>query len=192
MIAPVFEEAMMAGLPQIREAGWFITDRETDPVRHLFIRLEERMDGTGSWTLELHRCRTRPGTPSAVKHEYGNEDDARAALTLIYALSRHLDGAADWQPATTETDAGAPAQSSRPSRSSSFGVSTKRGPRVRLSKLAGDHPLRHGRSPITAPASADSPRCRGLSRLYRARCARDRRRRKSDGAGHAAPGREPV
>jgi hypothetical protein len=54
----------VTGIPQLREAGWFVTGSDRDPVRHLFVRMEEHMDGTGVWTVELHECRGAAVTPA--------------------------------------------------------------------------------------------------------------------------------
>jgi hypothetical protein len=40
-------DAGVTGIPQLREAGWFVTGSDRHPVRHLFVRMEEHMDGTG-------------------------------------------------------------------------------------------------------------------------------------------------
>jgi hypothetical protein len=79
----------------VREAGWFVTGRDDDPVRHMFVRLEERMDGTGTWTLELHLCADEDGRATNV---YSDESDARAALDAIYRLSRQLGELPTWDP----------------------------------------------------------------------------------------------
>ena len=89
----------MAGAPQLREAGWFVTGRDADPVRHLFVRLEERTDGSGTWTVELHLCQARRNQPGAAMQIYATEADARAALQAIYRLSRHLIDLPTWDPA---------------------------------------------------------------------------------------------
>jgi hypothetical protein len=86
----------VAGAPQLREAGWFVTGRDADPVRHLFIRLEERTDGSGTWTVELHLCQARRDRPGTAMRTYATEADARAALQAIYQLSRHLVDLPTW------------------------------------------------------------------------------------------------
>ncbi len=85
--------AVMAGIPQLREAGWLITGDDRDPVRHLFVRMEETMDGSGVWTVELHECRGRRGDAGKAMHRYATEADARAA---IYQLSRHVAPLPTW------------------------------------------------------------------------------------------------
>jgi hypothetical protein len=82
-------------LPRIREVGWFKTGRDGPggsgryADRHLFVRLQQDMNGTGEWTLELHDC--RQGADGRVMRVYDNEHDARAALDLVYALARHVE-----------------------------------------------------------------------------------------------------
>ncbi|MEV6930885.1 hypothetical protein AB0M46_41225 [Dactylosporangium sp. NPDC051485] len=88
----------MVGIPQLREAGWLITGDDRDPVRHLFIRLEETMDGSGVWTLELADCRRRASDGGHVMHRYSCEANARTATVAIYALSRHLAPLPIWDP----------------------------------------------------------------------------------------------
>lgn len=84
----------MTWLPRIREVGWFITGRDGPDGsyryadRHLFASLQQDMNGTAEWTLELRDCRSAAG--GHVTRVYANEDDARAALACIYALTRHL------------------------------------------------------------------------------------------------------
>jgi hypothetical protein len=80
----------VAGVPQLREAGWLITGPDRDPVRHLLARLCEYVDGSGTWTLELFECRGRHGEAGKAMRRYASEHDARLALALIYRLSRHL------------------------------------------------------------------------------------------------------
>jgi hypothetical protein len=92
----------MAGIPRIREAGWFITDSDRDPVRHLFVRLEQYMDGSGAWTLELHECRGRRGVAGKAEHRYATETDARTALVGICALSNHLAPLPTWTDSKAE------------------------------------------------------------------------------------------
>lgn len=48
------------------------------------------MDGTGVWTVELHECWGRRGAAGKAMRSYPSESQARAALDLIYQLSRHL------------------------------------------------------------------------------------------------------
>jgi hypothetical protein len=93
----------VSGIPQLREASWFVTGRDQDPVRHLFLRLQERMDGSGVWTVELHRCAVRRADGGAVDREYRAEADARTAVRLIYALTKHLVDMPTWAPDVTET-----------------------------------------------------------------------------------------
>jgi hypothetical protein len=52
----------MAGTPQVREPGWSVTGHDDDRACHLFVRLEERMDGGRTWTLDPHRCGARDGS----------------------------------------------------------------------------------------------------------------------------------
>lgn len=92
----------MGGIPQLRVAGWFITDSDRDPVRHLFLRVEQTMDGTGVWTVELHECRGRLGTAGKAMHRYPTEADARAAVDLILQLSRHLVPLPCWDSGRSE------------------------------------------------------------------------------------------
>lgn len=88
----------MVGAPRLREAGWFVTGDDRDPVRHLFVRLEELMDGSGVWTLELQECRGRRGEAGRAMRRYNNESDARTALRLVYVLSSHLAPLPGWDP----------------------------------------------------------------------------------------------
>jgi hypothetical protein len=69
----------------LREVGWLVTGDDPDPVPHLFVRMEEAMDGSGTWTVELSECRGRCGTAGNAPHRYSAEADARAALAAIYA-----------------------------------------------------------------------------------------------------------
>jgi hypothetical protein len=92
----------VAGIPQLREAGWLITGKDQDPVRHLFVRMEECMDGSGVWTVELHECRGRRGEAGRAMHRYAAEGDARAALSAIYRLSRYLPPLPTWDPQRLE------------------------------------------------------------------------------------------
>jgi hypothetical protein len=95
----------MTGIPQLREAGWFITGSDRDPVRHLFVRLEESMDArTCGWTVELHECRGRRGEAARARRSYVTEADARAALNVIYRLSRHLAPLCTWDPQMSEPE----------------------------------------------------------------------------------------
>jgi hypothetical protein len=93
---------VMAGIPQLREAGWLITGDDRDPVRHLFVRMEESMDGSGVWTVELHECRGRRGDAGKAMHRYAIQADARAALAAIYLLSRYLAPLPTWDPQRVE------------------------------------------------------------------------------------------
>jgi hypothetical protein len=84
----------MTWLPRIREVGWFVTGHDGPAGsyryadRHLFVRLQQDLNGSGEWTLELREChRAADGHVSRV---YGDEHDARATLACIYALSKHL------------------------------------------------------------------------------------------------------
>jgi hypothetical protein len=80
----------MVGLPQLRTAGWLITGTDADPVRHLFLRLTETVDGSGVWTVELQECRGRRGQAGTAMRSYPNEVDARTAVQLICQLSCYL------------------------------------------------------------------------------------------------------
>jgi hypothetical protein len=95
-------DRIVAGIPQLREAGWLITGKDHDPVRHLLVRMQEHMDGTGTWTVELYECRGRRGDAGNAMHSYVTETDARAALNAIYQLSRHLTPLPTWQPQKVE------------------------------------------------------------------------------------------
>lgn len=90
------------GLPQPRESSWFITGKDSDPVRHLFLLLEERMDGTGIWTLKLRLCLARREDASTAEQQYDTEAQARTALQAIYTLSRYLCPLPTWDPETFE------------------------------------------------------------------------------------------
>ena len=79
-----------------------ITGNDRDPVRYLFVRMEEHVDGTGAWTVELHECRGRRGDPGKAKHSYATETEARAALNAIYQLSRRLVLLPTWDPQEME------------------------------------------------------------------------------------------
>jgi hypothetical protein len=52
--------------------------------------MEEHMDGTGVWTVELHECWGRRGAAGKAMHGYPSASQAGEALHLIYQLSRHL------------------------------------------------------------------------------------------------------
>ncbi|MEU4570740.1 hypothetical protein [Micromonospora sp. NPDC023956] len=72
----------MAGIPQLREAGWlYAPGDDYVPVAH--VRLEERVDGTG-WDLYL----SDPASAPSEHARYGDEAEARAALDRIYAAGR--------------------------------------------------------------------------------------------------------
>lgn len=73
----------MPGAPQLREVAWLVTGPDRDPVRHLYVRLEERMDGSGVWTLGVREC---SGLGRKTMRCYGNEADARDRLQAVYAL----------------------------------------------------------------------------------------------------------
>ncbi|GAB3861682.1 hypothetical protein ACFPIJ_12030 [Dactylosporangium cerinum] len=92
----------MVGIPQLREAGWLITGTDRDPVRHLFVRLEETMDGSGLWTVELSDCRRPASEGGHIMHRYRCEAHARSAVAAIYALSRHLEPLPTWDPQRCE------------------------------------------------------------------------------------------
>lgn len=84
----------MSWSPRVREAGWFKTGRDGPPgshryaCLHLFVRLEQDMNGSGEWTLNLHDC--RQGQEGQVDKVYTSEVHAREALACIYALTKHL------------------------------------------------------------------------------------------------------
>jgi hypothetical protein len=65
-----------------------VADR--DPVRYLFLRMEQTVDGSGEWTVELSDCRRRVNEGGHGMHRYEGEAEARTAVAAIYALSRHL------------------------------------------------------------------------------------------------------
>ena len=90
---------LVTGIPQLREAGWLITGPDKDPVRHLFTRLEEHMDDSGIWTVELRECRGRGGKAA---HSYPTESEARDSLDMIYRLSRHLAPLPTWDQGQVE------------------------------------------------------------------------------------------
>jgi hypothetical protein len=97
VFVPMYEyDDRVPGIPQVREAGWFVTGSDRDPVRHLFVRMEEHMDGSGVWTVELHECRGRRGEGGKAMHRYPSESQAKEALHLIYQLSRHLAPLPTW------------------------------------------------------------------------------------------------
>lgn len=85
---------IMSWLPRLREVGWFKTGRDGPEGsyryadEHPFVRLEQDMNGSGEWTLELRDC--RQGADGRVRRVYRNERDARTALACLYALTRHL------------------------------------------------------------------------------------------------------
>jgi hypothetical protein len=81
------------GIPLRREAGWFVTGPDRDPVRHLFVRVTEHMDGSGRWSVELHECR---GQARKVMRTYDTGSEARTALDLICRLARHLAPLSTW------------------------------------------------------------------------------------------------
>jgi hypothetical protein len=58
------------------------------------------MDGTGTWTLELHQCGNREGGKAT--NIYQSEADARTALGAIYELSRHVCDLPTWDPTITQ------------------------------------------------------------------------------------------
>jgi hypothetical protein len=81
----------MAWLPRIRAAGWLVTGRDGPEgsyrylTRHLFVRLEQHMDGSGRWSLEVADCAR--GADGRVIRVYDGEQDARQALASVQALS---------------------------------------------------------------------------------------------------------
>lgn len=83
----------MPGEPQVREAGWFITGTDRDPIYHLFVRLWERMDGSG-WRLDVRECRG----PHQATRVYETEDDARFVLQAIYQLAEKAPPLATREP----------------------------------------------------------------------------------------------
>ncbi|WP_327007576.1 hypothetical protein OHA72_10080 [Dactylosporangium sp. NBC_01737] len=86
----------MVGIPQLREVGWLVTGPDRDPVRYLFLRVEEFVDGSGVWSVELHECRGRRDAAGRARHSYPSEADARAALAVIYRLSEFLEPLPTW------------------------------------------------------------------------------------------------
>ncbi|GAB3852243.1 hypothetical protein ACFPIJ_42280 [Dactylosporangium cerinum] len=92
----------MVGIPQLREASWLITGTDRDPVRHLFVRLEEAVDGSGVWTVELSDCRLHTRDGGHAIHRYNCEADARMAVALIHTLGTHLDPLPTWNPQQRE------------------------------------------------------------------------------------------
>jgi hypothetical protein len=86
-------DLVVSWTPHLREASWFMTGRDGPEGshryadRHLFLRVEQDMNGTGEWTVELRDCH-RAGR--GIKRTFRSEQDARTATTCIYALTRHL------------------------------------------------------------------------------------------------------
>lgn len=64
--------------------------------------MEERVDGSGVWIVELHECRGRHGDAGKAMHSYPSESSARDALDLIYRLSRHLMALPTWNEQQVE------------------------------------------------------------------------------------------
>lgn len=64
--------------------------------------MEETVDGSGQWTVELSDCRRRAGEGGHVMHHYRHEGDARAAVAAVYALSRHLEPLPTWNTRHSE------------------------------------------------------------------------------------------
>jgi hypothetical protein len=56
--------------------------------RHLLVRLQQDMNGTGEWTLQLRVCHR--AADGHVTRVYVEKDDACTALACIYALARRL------------------------------------------------------------------------------------------------------
>jgi hypothetical protein len=86
-------DLVVSWTPHLREASWFMTGHNGPEGshcyadRHLFLRVEQDMNGTGEWTVELQDCH-RAGR--GIKRTFGSEQDARTATTCIYSLTRHL------------------------------------------------------------------------------------------------------
>jgi hypothetical protein len=86
-------DLIVSWTPRLREASWFMTGRDGPEGsrryadRHLFLRVEQDLNGTGEWTVELRDCH-RAG--SWIKRTFSSEQDARTATACIYALTRHL------------------------------------------------------------------------------------------------------
>ncbi|GAA3449708.1 hypothetical protein GCM10018962_15410 [Dactylosporangium matsuzakiense] len=93
---------IVVGIPKLREAGWLITGTDRDPVRHLFFRVEQTLDGTGEWTVELSDCRRRADDGGRTQRRYSCETDARTALAAVLTLSRHLPPLPTWDPQLCE------------------------------------------------------------------------------------------
>jgi hypothetical protein len=74
-----------------------ITGSDRDPLRHLFLRVEEAMDGSGVWTVELFECRGRRGEAGKVLRRFDGEADARRAVDLVCRLSRYLVPLPTWE-----------------------------------------------------------------------------------------------
>jgi hypothetical protein len=72
----------VAGIPQVREAGWLYADGD-DYVPAAHVRLEERTDGTG-WDVYL----ADPASGPSQHARYPDEDAARAELARVYAAGR--------------------------------------------------------------------------------------------------------
>jgi hypothetical protein len=73
-------DSVVAGIPQLREAGWLVAPgtRPDDqyPVRLLLVRTYEQMEDSHGWTVEVRETR-----PPSRKTEgwFASEAEARAA-----------------------------------------------------------------------------------------------------------------
>lgn len=87
-------DVIMSWTPRLREASWFMTGHDGPDGsrryadRHFFLRVEQDMNGTSEWTVELRDCHR--GSDGRTLRTYRNEQDARTAVACIYALTRHL------------------------------------------------------------------------------------------------------
>jgi hypothetical protein len=94
-------------------AATALPDHTGPATRHLFVRLEQRMDGSGQWTLEVAICGRR--ADGWAKRVYETEQDARQTLACVEALgllmgplADHYDGAEEfgrWQLRHYDLDA---------------------------------------------------------------------------------------
>lgn len=78
----------------MRETGWLLTGSERDPRRLMLVRLEERMDGSGIWTVECFQNGEPGERDGKYMAEFDNEPVARAAVEATY---RQFDDVGRWK-----------------------------------------------------------------------------------------------
>jgi hypothetical protein len=68
----------------MRESGWLLVGPDRNPRRLILVRLQERMDGSGTWTVECfhHGEIGEPDRKSVA--EFADEATARSAVEATY------------------------------------------------------------------------------------------------------------